>query len=127
MSTTLLNLKPPEEITSLKVRCYWERMAERIWAPGYTVYRSPNKELKAIVNDATGQIGLMYFKWCNSSVHVNEVLPLLIHLWEVAGYTVRNTRSRRRPKNTYWITLRRRDASTPLQPIPMLLREAAHD
>jgi hypothetical protein len=68
--------------------------------------------------------GLMFFKWCNISVHVNEVLPLLTHLWEVAEYTVRNTRSRRRPKNTYWVTLRRRDASTPLQAIPMLLREA---
>jgi hypothetical protein len=76
MIASSLSLKPPEEITSLEVRCYWERLSERIWTPGYTMYRSPNKELKAIVNDATGQIGLMWNTY-TGQVHQNHPEVLL--------------------------------------------------
>lgn len=76
MITSSLSLKPPEEITALEVQCYWERMAERIWAPGYQVYRSPNKELKAIVNDATGRIGIMWNTY-TGQVHQNH--PEVLH------------------------------------------------
>jgi hypothetical protein len=76
MAINILNLKPPEEITSPEVQCYWERLSERIWTSGYTTYRSPNRELKAIVNDATGQIGLMWNTY-TGQVHQNHPEALL--------------------------------------------------
>jgi hypothetical protein len=76
MIASSLSLKSPEQITSLEVQCYWERLKERVWVSGYTVFRSPNKELKALVNDATGQIGLMWNTY-TGQVHQNHPEALL--------------------------------------------------
>lgn len=56
----LSNFKRPDEITALEVLCYWERMKEKTWGIGYSVFRSPNKDLKAIVCDDLQAVAVMW-------------------------------------------------------------------
>ncbi len=52
------NLKIPEEITCLEVVAYWERMREKTWGTGYSIFRSG--PLKDIVCDDLHMVAIMW-------------------------------------------------------------------
>ncbi len=56
----MLSLTPPEEIKTLEIVMYWERMKEKTWSVGCSVFRSPNKNLRAIVNDDLHMVAIMW-------------------------------------------------------------------
>ncbi|MFH2110399.1 MAG: hypothetical protein ABIJ47_03950 [Candidatus Bathyarchaeota archaeon] len=62
-----LSLKTPEEIRPGEVVSYWEQLAERTPHDCYAVYRSPNRELRAWVDEATTTVALMW------NVHTGQV------------------------------------------------------
>ena len=47
MSRLLVDLKTPEAITYNEVVTFWKRIRVRLWCGNYTVYLSPNGDLKA--------------------------------------------------------------------------------
>jgi len=65
--TLALSLKSPEEIRPGEVVSYWEKLAERTPHNCYAVYRSPNRELRAWVNEAAATVALMW------NVHTGQV------------------------------------------------------
>ena len=62
-----LSLKLPEEIRPGEVVAYWEQLSERTPHNCYAVYRSPNRELRAWVDEATATVALMW------NVHTGQV------------------------------------------------------
>jgi hypothetical protein len=55
----VLSLKGPEEIRPIEVVSYWERLSGQTPHRCYTVYRSPNHDLHAWV-DERGVVALMW-------------------------------------------------------------------
>ena len=58
--TLSLNLKTPEEIRIGEVMAYWERLGEQTPHGCYTVYRSPNRNLRAWIQEDPPRIALMW-------------------------------------------------------------------
>ena len=67
---TLLTMKPPEEITYVEVVTFWERAREALWSHNYTVWISPNRDLRMWTNDIMCCIALMY---CPHTGRVHQV------------------------------------------------------
>ena len=65
--TLALSLKTPEEIRPGEVVAFWEQLAERTPHDCYAVYRSPNRELRAWVDEASAAVALMW------NVHTGQV------------------------------------------------------
>ena len=65
LSKLSLGLVPPEEIRADEVLCFWEKLDERTPHGCYTVYRSPNRELRAWMQDTA--VALMW------NVHTGQV------------------------------------------------------
>ncbi|MFH2111744.1 MAG: hypothetical protein ABIJ47_10860 [Candidatus Bathyarchaeota archaeon] len=61
-----LSLKTPEEIRPGEVVAFWEQLTERTPHDCYAVYRSPNRELRAWV-DEKGAVATMW------NVHTGHV------------------------------------------------------
>ena len=83
VASLLPDLRPPEEIRYGEVVTFWERRTDRFWAANYALYLSPNKELKAVINENTGEIALM---WDWHTGEVNQVnTKALFDLVKVLG------------------------------------------
>ena len=55
-----LSLKTPEEIRPGEVVSYWEKLSIRTPYDCYEVYRSPNRDLWAWVDEVKGVVALMW-------------------------------------------------------------------
>ena len=58
--TLALSLKTPEEIRPGEVVSYWEKLRDRSPHDCYAMYRSPNRDLWAWVDEASGVVALMW-------------------------------------------------------------------
>jgi len=57
---SLLELKTPKEISYSEIVTFWERARETLWSRNYTVWISPNRDLKVWTNDVMCCMALMY-------------------------------------------------------------------
>ena len=58
--TLALSLKTPEEIRVHEITAYWEKLRDRSPHDCYAMYRSPNRDLWAWVDEASGVVALMW-------------------------------------------------------------------
>ena len=65
-----LSLKLPEEIRPGEVMAFWEKLRDRSPHSCYAIYRSPNRDLWAWVDEARGVVVLM---WSVNTGQVHQV------------------------------------------------------
>lgn len=67
--TRALSLKQPEEIRAQEVLAFWEKLRDRSPHSCYAIYRSPNRDLWAWVDEEKGAVALM---WSVNTGHVHQ-------------------------------------------------------
>lgn len=71
MMSIVMSLRQPEEIRPGEVLAFWERLPEKVPHGCYQVFRSPNRDLWAWV-DERGEVALM---WSVNTGQVHQASP----------------------------------------------------
>lgn len=79
------DLTPPEEIRVGEVMAYWERLGEQMPYGCYSVYRSPNRELRAWIHKKKTVIALMWNIY-NGQVHQVDTAALYDLINKLGGW-----------------------------------------
>lgn len=74
--TLTLGVKPPEEIRAGEVLAYWEKLRNRTPFNCYAIYRSPNLDLWAWVDEERSAVALM---WSVNTGHVHQADPRVLY------------------------------------------------